>query len=60
MGSVCLLIKKTCFLAGTNYTKSYITYDDVVKGGILEFNMEDTPNKSWGSSEENIPALKIE
>ncbi len=47
-------------LNGANYTKCYITYDDVVKGGTLELEMGTTPNKNWGSSDNDIPVTKIE
>ena len=47
-------------LNGVNYTKSYLKYDDIVKGGELEFTMSATPNKDWGSAEGSIPVSKIE
>ncbi|MCM1449123.1 MAG: GH92 family glycosyl hydrolase [Clostridiales bacterium] len=33
-------------LNGTRYDKAYITHDDIMNGGILEFVMSDRPNKS--------------
>lgn len=47
-------------LNGVNYTKSYIRYEDLVKGGEIEFTMSDTPNKNWGSAEGDVPVSKIE
>lgn len=35
-------------LNGKNYEKSYITHEDIINGGTLEFNMGDKPNKEWG------------
>jgi predicted alpha-1,2-mannosidase len=47
-------------LNGSNYPKSYLKYDDIIKGGELEFTMTDKPNKDWGTAEGNIPVSKIE
>lgn len=47
-------------LNGVNYTKSYITYTDMSKGGELEFTMSATPNKNWGSAESDVPLSVIE
>jgi predicted alpha-1,2-mannosidase len=47
-------------LNGANYTKSYITYEDVVKGGILEFEMSAVPNKERATSGADVPVTKIE
>lgn len=37
------------------YTKSYIQYEDIMKGGNLTFLMGKIPNKEFGSSIENRP-----
>jgi predicted alpha-1,2-mannosidase len=47
-------------LNGANYTKSYLTYEDIAKGGEVEFEMGPTPNKSWGSGESDVPVTKID
>ena len=47
-------------LNGTNYPKSYLKYEDIVKGGDLEFTMTDQPNREWGTAEGNTPVSKIE
>ena len=45
---------------GSNYTKSYLTYTDMMKGGEIEFTMSATPNQSWGSAEGDVPVSKVE
>jgi predicted alpha-1,2-mannosidase len=47
-------------LNGVDYSKSYITYKDVVAGGTLEFEMGSKPNTAWGSAEKDVPVLKID
>lgn len=47
-------------LNGADYTKSYFTFEDIMKGGKLQLQMRDTPNKEWGSDEQDIPVSKIE
>jgi predicted alpha-1,2-mannosidase len=47
-------------LNGTNYTKSYLSYDDISKGGEIEFEMSATPNKNWGTSDADVPVTKID
>ena len=42
-------------LNGKPYSKSYITHDDIVKGGTLVFEMGPKPNKEWGSKPEDVP-----
>lgn len=37
-------------LDGREYTKCYLDYKDIMGGGILELEMGDTPNISWGKS----------
>jgi putative alpha-1,2-mannosidase len=46
-------------LNGVNYTKSYLLYDDLKDGGILQLEMSAEPNKNWGSSEDDVPVTKI-
>jgi predicted alpha-1,2-mannosidase len=47
-------------LNGADYTRSYLTYEDIAKGGEIEFEMSDKPNKNWGSSDADVPVTKIE
>lgn len=42
-------------LNGKPYTKSYIQYEDIMKGGNLTFVMGRTPNKEFGAAPENRP-----
>jgi putative alpha-1,2-mannosidase len=35
-------------LNGKQYSHSYITNDDIVKGGVIEFEMGANPNFQWG------------
>lgn len=44
---------------GEPWTKSYITHDMIMKGGVLEFEMGKTPKKSWGLVPANRPFQKI-
>ena len=46
-------------LNGQPYEKSYILYDDIMKGGTLTFVMGDTPNKAFGAAPENRPKTAI-
>ena len=46
-------------LNGISYAKSYLTYEDIEKGGVLEFEMGAMPNKAWGSGESDVPVTKI-
>lgn len=42
-------------LNGKPYDKSYILYDDVMKGGTLVFEMGNQPNKNFGTAPESRP-----
>ena len=42
-------------LNGKPWHKSWISHDDIVKGGTLIFKMGPTPNKSWGNSPDDFP-----
>ena len=37
------------------YEHTFIRYQDIQKGGTLEFKMSDTANKLWGAKPENAP-----
>uniref|UniRef100_A0AB33J1X4 GH92 family glycosyl hydrolase n=1 Tax=Prevotella sp. GTC17254 TaxID=3236794 RepID=A0AB33J1X4_9BACT len=41
-------------LNGKNYTKSYISYTDIVKGGTLEFTMDSKPS-AFGTAKKDRP-----
>jgi hypothetical protein len=47
-------------LDGENYTKSYITYDDIKDGGNLEIVLSSNPNKNFGAAPEDIPFSIVE
>ena len=42
-------------LNGKTYNKTWISHDDIVKGGTLIFEMGPKPNKQWGSNSEDAP-----
>ena len=46
---------KSAKLNGKAYTKSYITYNDIMKGGTLEFVMSASPNKNFGKAQKDRP-----
>lgn len=42
-------------LNGKTYNKTYITQDNIVKGGELEFVMGSEPNYKWGIDKKDVP-----
>ena len=42
-------------LNGTNFTKGYLTYQDIVAGGTLNLKMSDQPNKERGTQSDDLP-----
>lgn len=42
-------------LNGKTWSKNYINYFDILKGGVLEFDMNATPNKKRGVDENSVP-----
>lgn len=42
-------------LNGESYDKMYITHEDILKGGVLEFKMSASPNKRRGVSAQDKP-----
>lgn len=42
-------------LNGKPYNNTFLNFDDLQKGGALEFNMGSKPNINWGASDENVP-----
>jgi predicted alpha-1,2-mannosidase len=44
---------------GKPWTKSYITHQIIMDGGVLEFEMDAEPNKEWGSSLKDRPLQLI-
>lgn len=37
-------------LNGNVFNQTFISQDDIVSGGLLEFNVSDLPNKEWGTN----------
>jgi len=46
-------------LNGVDYPKSYISHNEIISGGHLEFYMTDKPNKNWAAADENVPVTHI-
>ena len=46
---------KSVKLNGKPYSKMYITHEDILKGGVLEFIMSSTPNKKRGVAKADKP-----
>ncbi|MCF8368347.1 MAG: GH92 family glycosyl hydrolase [Bacteroidales bacterium] len=46
-------------LNGKEYTKSYLSHQDIMHGGELIFEMGPEPNKDWGSAIEDRPSSAI-
>ena len=44
-------------LDGKPYNKTYITYQDIMQGGTLKFNMGPQPNKKWGAKPQDAPPM---
>lgn len=46
-------------LNGRPLTQTWFTHKDLMKGGELVFEMGDTPNKTWGSKENDAPPSSL-
>ncbi len=42
-------------LNGKPYNNTFIKFDAIQNGGVLEFKMNNTPNVNWGSASESVP-----
>jgi len=42
-------------LNGETLDRIWITHDEIIQGGKLEFTMGDKPNKDWGAHNQDIP-----
>ena len=52
---------KAVKLNGQPYSKRYITRDDILSGGTLEFEMTDVPREKAAPSESDLPySLSLE
>ncbi len=47
-------------LNGKPLKRSYITHDEIMKGGTLTFKLSDKPNKKWGAGTVNEPFTSID
>lgn len=46
-------------LNGHPYTKNYLSHEDILQGGTMEFVMSDKPNTVWGSALADCPPSVI-
>lgn len=46
---------KSITLNGKPYKKTYITHNEMLKGGTLEFQMTDVPNLKFGTKKKSLP-----
>lgn len=46
-------------LNGEAYDKSFITYEDIMSGGTLRFEMGSEPNREWAVSEDAKPPITV-
>ena len=46
-------------LNGQPWTKCYIDHSDIMRGGLLEFEMGSKPNMTWGTGPGNYPETEI-
>lgn len=42
-------------LNGVSWSRNWISYDDIMNGGVLQFQMSDQPNYERGTGEEDLP-----
>lgn len=42
-------------LNGKEYNKTYLTFEDISKGGEIVYTMGSQPNMKWGTSKDSIP-----
>ncbi len=50
---------KSLKLNNKNYTKSYLTHEDIINGGSLSFEMSDKPNYHFASAPNDCPKAQI-
>jgi predicted alpha-1,2-mannosidase len=51
---------KNAILNGNPLQKPWFSHEELMKGGTLELIMSDTPNKSWGTKEDDAPPSSID
>lgn len=50
---------QSALLNGSDYTQSWISHDDILRGGELRFVMGGRPNENWGSRDKDVPITAI-
>ncbi|MCB9235668.1 MAG: glycoside hydrolase family 92 protein [Bacteroidia bacterium] len=50
---------KSASLNGEPLQRSWVSHSDLLKGGELEFEMEDSPSQSWAVSPEGLPTEQV-
>ena len=50
---------KSVKLNGQPLERSYITFEEVYNGGVLEFTLTDKPDSEWATQPENCPVMRI-
>ncbi len=50
---------QSAMLNGQNYSKSFVGYKDILKGGLLEFDMGNAPKNDWATKLNERPVAKI-
>ena len=45
------------YVNGEKYDKTFIKYEDLIKGGTIEFNMSSTPNKERGLEQDSLTSI---
>lgn len=46
-------------LNGKKYSRSYLKHEDIMKGGVIDFEMSNVPNKIWGYKKKDRPESKL-
>jgi predicted alpha-1,2-mannosidase len=46
---------RSASLNGKPLSRAWITHDEIVQGGTLEFEMGSSPNEQWASSDKDLP-----
>ena len=46
---------KNASLNGKEHNKTYLKCDALQNGGTLQFTMQNSPNKNWGTNKESVP-----
>lgn len=50
---------KSVILNGKNLERSYITHNEIMNGGKIEFNMQSVPNKTWAVKKSDCPVSDL-